>query len=643
MKLIDNILYLEFAEVLECGISLDTLKKASSRNSPSWEFIDDPADKRKRLIKYEALKPTYKLLIENKYGNPYNALVKQPIRAMVVKDLVAERFYMDYTNEDGESIPEPSRIKFTTAASWLNMLAKMDNKTIKSTLNISIAQFYIHIAEIIRQDNLPLPEAYVKLLAKRKEYAESGYECLIDRRLWNKNAAKVDNEVSESLLIEMMSQYNQHDDTIICRYYNEAIVARGGKPITARTISNWRRKHDYEIKMFSEGVSVWQDIYGKVIHRKRPSAPMLLVGSDDNDLDLYFHEERIDKNNHLQQNYYFRYKLMVVMDAHNDYILGYSYGDGPSTDLIRAAYLDAMYHIRELTCGWYLPHQIQTDRWGNGTLDEWYKQLAIYTPATAKLARAKYIERAFGQEWHQSLKMYPNYSGHNITSGSRINTDALLVNKKLFPMKDAAHLQIADHIGRMRLLPNKTGKTRQQVWLDNFCESDLSAERRISEKQMLMLFGTTHGYPNTITNDGLIVTIDKRQYIYDIPDELYLPNVGKKVQVIYEPLNLGRVLVTDGKNLHFIAKEFGKVASALKDYAPGERSRLNYELERKTKHVKTIGEQKKARQQILDRNRIDAESILQAGIVVKEVKQAAETVYLPSTIDRDNFNPFEQM
>jgi hypothetical protein len=72
---------------------------------------------------------------------------------------------------------------------------------------------------------------------------------------------------------------------------------------------------------------------------------------------------------------------------------------------VKLAFVDAMHHIKELTGSWFLPHQLQTDRWGNGTLTEFYQAIATYTPATAKVARAKFIERAFGTEVASSFEM----------------------------------------------------------------------------------------------------------------------------------------------------------------------------------------------------------------------------------------------
>jgi hypothetical protein len=83
--------------------------------------------------------------------------------------------------------------KYTTAASWLNMLLKLndDKKFIKKQLNLMLDDFFKHVCDIIKSDNIDLPSSYQRLRAKMTEYKESGYECLIDWRFGNKLSAKI--------------------------------------------------------------------------------------------------------------------------------------------------------------------------------------------------------------------------------------------------------------------------------------------------------------------------------------------------------------------------------------------------------------------------------------------------------------------
>ena len=53
-------IWLEFSEVLACGVVEKTLKMGILRNSPKWQSVKDPDDKRKRLIRYATLGESYK-------------------------------------------------------------------------------------------------------------------------------------------------------------------------------------------------------------------------------------------------------------------------------------------------------------------------------------------------------------------------------------------------------------------------------------------------------------------------------------------------------------------------------------------------------------------------------------------------------
>lgn len=639
MKLIDNILYIETPDLVASGFNINTIYSICRHGYNTLPFIKDPANAKLNIYPYEQLGKRYRDAVDKCFGNPYNYVAKAPIRNAVKPDHKAEEYYLAYRYDGNKCLPTEHVVKYTKAASWLNMIIQMndDKKAIKKQLGLSLELFWQNVCELIKIEKIDLPTSYKRLRQSMAEYQENGYESLIDWRFGNKLAAKVNDEISKSILLELIAHPNQHDDFIVAQAYNRWAIENNYKPIDAATVGVHRRQNRYQLEGQRNGNSSWYNNFGKIIHRTRPSAPLLLIGSDDNDLDLYFRDERKGKSNP-----YYRFKLIVVMDAFNDYILGYSYGETVTTDLIKAAYLDAVYHIRQLTGGWYLMDQIQTDRWGSGSLNSFYQSIATYTPATAKVARAKYIERAFGTEWHQVLKMYPNYAGKNITSQFRINRDHLDVAKRDFPTIQEGYQYIEDFINRLRLIPDrKTGISRQQQWINAFNTSELSRQHQISEARMLHLLGSKHTHTHTITNGGLRVNFNGQLFTYEVPDELYLQNVGKKVQVTYDPYDYSRVLVTDGGNLRFVAREFEKMSSAIADYKDGDRARLNMMLMQKRKHVEAISESRNKRQEVIERAGVDAASLLQAQVMVKELKQSAEITY--QQVSNGGYDALDQM
>jgi hypothetical protein len=181
------------------------------------------------------------------------------------------------------------------------------------------------------------------------------------------------------------------------------------------------------------------------------------------------------------------------------------------------------------------------------------------------------------------------------------------------------------------------GASRQEAWIEGFKNSEISRQKQINDEQLLMLFGTTHTFHNQvednkvqITSRGIEVHINKHFHEYDIPEDIYMSVVGKRVNVIYDPYNLDRILVTDGKSVRFTASKLTnsmKMPSALIDYQPGDRTRLNNKLKAMEEHVKTFTNAKEKRDSLLELNRIDTDGLLQSGLLIKGQKQAAELAY----------------
>lgn len=630
MKLIEGQLYLEFSDAISAGINQDTILKAKLRNSPSWQFINDPKDQRKILINYECLRDTYKEKIITRFGNPYEFFAKEPIRKMVTKDLAAEKFFFDYKYDGTKNLPIDTQRAYTTAANWLNMLIKADadKKEIKRLLNLTITDFWVKVCEIIESDSINLPSNIKKLQSKIKLYKEQGYSCLIHKNYGNGHARKIDDELSEAILLEIIAK-PYIDDVVACRAYN-AQAAKLNKPqISISTVGNWRRNNLHLISTQKFGVKETYNTFGKYIKRKRSSCPLIVVEHDDNVLDLYFRDK--DKS-----KFYQRYVMAIVMDPFNDYILGWAYAESNTKELIKFAYLDAMHHIKDLTGSYYLPHQIRSDRFGldpklNGDLAEFYKSLAIYTPAAAKAPRGKYIERAFGDKWRQVLSCYPNYAGNNVGSKEligKINEDHRDAVKRQYPTVDQAPAQMSEFINVLRhLINDETGLSKQEEWLNAFNENEKSKAHPISDAMMLLKLGMAHDYKNTITNRGITPSINGKERTYEIPEEYYLQTVGKKVQIIYDPMDFSRVLVTDNKNLMFVASEQEAMPSAIADYQPGDGIKLHDRIAEKKRHNELVFNRMVDRQNVLQINRINSESLLQAGIHSKQIMHEAIASY----------------
>jgi len=358
----------------------------------------------------------------------------------------------------------------------------------------------------------------------------------------------------------------------------------------------------------------------------------------------------------------------VVIDTFNDYILGYAFGDTITVELVKEAYRNANRHIMELTGGSYKWQQLQTDRWaisGKNTtpLEQFYNDTTNhFTPAQLKNSQSKYIERSFGTVWHQTLKkMFPhNYSGHNLTAKQKLNPDTL--KAKNFPVLDNASEQIHLFIEAMRRTSRKDCElNRQQEWLEAFKGSEKSQKYLLSEEQRLQIFGKQNVkrdglalQTNKITSKGIEVSILGNKHVYELSQMQIAKHIGTSVNVVYDEANLNHVLITDGEQLRFVAYKYKKSPAALADYEEGDAELLRLRLNEKKILAPYIQGFIQERDAVLGRAEIDAESRLQAGVLVKEVTHKDQQLITATQNgkvismaideeDEEEINPFKQI
>lgn len=650
IKLIEGRAFITWkAAVEECGIPKGTLDVARNRKSKSWEFINDPDDKRMVLIGFDSLRGDHKSKVEARFGNPYEYAAKQPIRDLIKWDDKAEKFFLQYryTSTDGTDQPLPIGHvkKYTQACCILNMLieATEDKKTFKKITKLSIKEFYDKVVEIIQEDKINLPSTYRRLAISKdsalKKYKADGYASLIDWRFGNAIAAKVNDELSQSTLLEMIAHPNQYDDVFIALQYNKWAKENSYKQIDPATVGNWRRKNEKDLVMYREGNAELKNKYLKQAKGFRPSAPLYMIESDDNHLDLLF----LDPDDDTQHKYFHKYIAIVVTDSFNDYPLGYAYAEKLSTDLVRAAYVNAMYHIRSLTGNWYLPHETKTDNWAIKDLMPFYKSLGKYVQTPVGSKNRGYIENFFGSaHWKRCLKIGANnYTGNNMTAKFRgVNVEALNRNKKDYPLVgNEAIQQIESFFHRLRHLPQSNGISKHDQWIAAFKE--VENKRLINDEQFLLKFGIEHnskGNGIRITNRGVEPQINGTRYSFDLQVPNLIDYVGKPVSVIYDPFDMSRVLVTDYDKVRVMGVDARLNSRALEDSFLDSRVYLNANLNEKRDNVDRIASRADRRKDVLESSGIDAESLLKAGVMVKELKQTAERQMLQEVVTGRSFD-----
>jgi hypothetical protein len=670
MQYINNSLCLEFKELVPSVMSKKNYDY--HRGKGNIEVFGVGGNGRTVFVDYESLSSKHKQNVQDLYGCPYKYALKQPLLNAIKHDQAAQDFYTSYVLPNGLKLPATDTdlngkpqinyvSRYTTAANWLNMLQELtaDKTTLKKEFNISIMEFWKAVFELIKVKGVKLPATRKHLLPKLKEYTKNGYETLVEtHKFGNSYSAKVSDETAKAYLFKLLSLRNKHADTTVAEEYAKYCKEFGGEPITPEAVGYWRKKWHLELSVERDGVSKTISKYTKNTQRERPSAPLLLINGDDNNWDVYF--KGAPKTD------WYRPAIYVVIDAYNDYILGYAWGNTITKDVVKEAFRNAHRHIQELTGDNYIWQQLQTDRWGisgkNTTeIEQFYNSTSTYFASGLQTKGSNYIEQSFGSTWHKILKQaFPkNYAGHNITAKQRLNSETL--KTKDFPHVDQAPKAIHLFIEAMRNTKRKgSDLTRKEEWLQAFYESDKSKKRLLSEEQRFLIFGKRNLKPNSldlqknaITKDGIRVKIGKKEHVYELSQWQIAKYIGKKMNVIYDDANLDSVLLTDGDKLRFVAHKYIKNPAALADYKEGTAALIKARLEEKKVIMPYIQGFSEEKQALLDRAGIDAESRLQAGVLVKEItykdqqlitakNNGAKVIELPVD-DEEEVDPFEQI
>lgn len=651
-----NILCLTYDEFIAL-FGLETYKSDKKRDLMTVHGIG--GNGRKILIEYESLKPARKKVITDKYGNPYEYLAKQPILDLIDWDYKAQTFYSEYVLPNGDMLPNTDVSpkgkpqinyveRYTKAASWLTAIDKLtsDKRALKQLLNLSVMDFWDTVGELIIKENIKIPANRKRLIGKIQEFKaiedeKERYASLIDvSKFGNKRTAKISGEDSEAVLYKLLSDGRHQDYTVVTAAYNIWAKSANKPTVSVGAVGYFARENEHIIAPLRDGIKKAANTYTKDIQRKRASAPLLFINADDNCLDLFFEVERLKPDGGVQKSKHYRPMLYVIIDTFNDYILGYAVGNTVTHELVYSAFRNAINHIAELTGGYYLPHQLQTDRWGldvkyKNELGQFYSRVAKFTPQSHGVPQGKYIERSFGTEWHQVLKVMPtnNYAGYNVKAKETLSAEYVVEASKNYPSIDKMPETVAGFINVMRQKANpKTGISRQKEWLDAFIASEKSKKKAIDTAVKLQLFGKKYQIPNkpneqqAITKRGLSPVIGGQKITLDIPAQIIWEHNGKKVDIIYDPENLNQMMVTDGKNLRFIANQYNYVPAALADYEDGDASRIQGLFDEKKSINRLMANTIQERLKALPSN-VNAESLLQGGVLVKDLKQGAEAAY----------------
>ena len=487
-------------EDLKAIVNYDTLKKMVSRGKA--ERVRRPSAEQPALYAVDSLPLKYKTEVYRRYPDLKVQAESKPFVESIEPDGAALHFYQSYQLPDGRFLPTEKQNEYANNAAILNafrtILERSDSQHRKQSKRcIGKTEFWRKAAQALPRiaDTFPhsLPENPRRLQEKYNQYQREGYSVLITGKYGTRNAAKVKNDVQESLIIRLIADPRNLDNSQIASIYNLLAEAQGWDTITPAAIAVWRNKYDLVTAGGRLGETRFRNQKSMQVKRSRPTLPLLYWTMDGWTAELLYQKTET-RNGRTTTTYTNRLTIVIVLDPCLNYPVGYAIGERETPELIKAALRNAANHTSELFGRRYRVNQLQSDNYGRGNLTPIYQVMGDkYTPARAHNAKSKVIEPFFGYFNKKYCQVCLNWSGFGITSNKNLQPNSEFLNKHRhsFPTEEECRQQLAGFIEKER-----AEKRAEYVRLF----ADLPEERRLplSDEH----FWSDNGFPQCNRGDG---------------------------------------------------------------------------------------------------------------------------------------------
>lgn len=595
MKFVNSILYIEFQELVSAGVSENTLKRANVRESNSWTFIDDPDDKRKVLIEYEAMKPQYKELVDSKLCGGMSPYMFMATR-IIDRQLISKIDDIDYF--DTQQLEDKTRLRAVKACQYLYLLERCRYSSQKKEIfpMWSTDEFWSYLVTHIksnptfRQKNgVNLPTAKPRLNHLAKLYLQHGPTIVINKRKGNKNSSKLGRaiipgtsnltEFSQDLfntqtavLWGLRSHINNLDFVQITDNYNDVAQTSGWPRLTSMRVyeilSDGRA--DLITTPGRKGKETFRNKFSIQEKRTPPTQPLYFVSIDGWDVELAYQARVQNKAGKWITRSDNRLVVVIILDPFCKYPVGYAIDNSESIDLIKKALKNALDHVYEMTGEYAAPYQTQSDHYGLATLTPFYESIAhLHISARLKNAKAKPIEPYFkylNKKYCQG-ELWPNWTGFGITSRKE--------NQPNLEIKNNIKNHFPDREGVIRQIEYIIAKERELKSLEYFAALKKAPKRIMTKTDYLRAIGTVNQKTIQAHASGLILTHNNIKYTYDSDDITFRTHFDKNWKVIYDPTDMSSILVEnkDGAIIYLLKEKYNQPMAIL-DQKEGDKLKL---------------------------------------------------------------------
>lgn len=537
------------------------------------------------LFAVESLPLKYKTEVYRRFPDMKAQAESKPFIESIEPDGAALNFYETYSLGENKYLGKDKATEYANNAAILNAFRVVlersnSQRTKQSHKRINKAEFWKKAAQALPRlaDKYPnsLPENARRLQEKFNQYQNEGYSALITGKFGTRNAAKVDDDFKESLLVQLIADPRNLDNALIAKLYNFVAEAKEWDTITPSAVGVWRNKFDLVTSGGRLGETRFRNQKTMQIKRSRPVVPLLYWTMDGWTAELLYQKsvtrKKKDGAEYNVTTYTNRLTLVLVLDPCLNYPVGYAIGEQENPELIKEALRNAANHTAELFGTRYRVNQLQSDNYGRGALTPTYKVMGgKYTPARAHNAKAKVIEPYFGYFNKTYCRLCKNWSGFGITSNKNLqpNSEFLNKNRHSFPDAEGCRQQLTAFVERER-----ANKREQYVAL--FAQLPEERKLPLSNEQYLLTFGADTGFKNAIEGTGLRPTIGGIKRDYDCFNPKFREHAHIRWSVKYDPDNLDNVLaVNEDGSLRFMLESKYVQPMALAERKEGDALQLD--------------------------------------------------------------------
>lgn len=574
---------LNWEDLIKGGINEDTLKKASYRNSESWPFFQ--LGNRLHIL-WQDIRESYRTMLENNIGNPYNALAAQVIMPHVVCKDSDREFLQNYTDEDGRSLTLEKQQQYIQACAFLNLLDGMTKPRYQAMGYPRRAAFDEAISSLIKANGVKLPTATCKLIVKLQAYRQQGAIAVIDGRTGNQNT-RVLNEEQQRWLMAAYADHRKPTVEVLYNVYLRHCKEVGWKAVSISTVKAFlAKKSTRHIVEIERDPKIWKEKFGYTITTAKPVNPCALYESDGTKLNLFYRESDGRTMAKLQ--------MYIVVDIASECIIGYSFGYSENTERVKAAWRMAIARTGKL------PKQSRFDNGAShksAEVDAFINSISdIHFRSTAYNGQSKYIEGIIGRFQSQHLRFFHNFTGMNVRAkkdDSRVNESYLKSNPHLIPTKEEAIAQAVAAMEAWNHDTNKKGIVRASI----FNDEKLNIGRKLTEMDKINIFYDERESKITRTKDGITMIHEGVEHFFDVHDErglvdmdFHLSNTNVEFIIKWNPKDISHIYLLDKNDKRVVAKatRIKQIAGSVHDAEEGTRELLNANLDLKKQQAQRM-------------------------------------------------------